>query len=535
MPNQRSRTSAKKAAALKTFPCQARAFHDAITAALEGSDSFRDRYLQSEMLSKYANPDKESQRARKEKAIAKMLSSEAKNKTTNQRFAELSRNPPTKFVQAVLHRARQIISDVIGEVNYDLFQRCGFSGGASTSRRRQPGVSATKFEGQGDVTLSAYPYLKAFLATHPNWAGSEGHKIRVVEGNIVFTVPKNNEIDRAAAKEPDYNMFLQKAVGNHVRSCLRRVGVDLNDQTVNQRLACDGSRDGSLATLDLSAASDSVTTGLIMELFPFPWVELMFALRSPRAILPGSKRNEYHEWEMLSSMGNGFTFEVESLVFYALIRAVTHIRGIPGKISVYGDDLIVPTQAVSGVRRILRFCGFEMNTEKSFYSGDFRESCGEHYMNGENVTPFYIREPICNAVRMIHVLNSLRSWASWNGIADARVEHVWREFSKRVPRCVFGGDDCESILSLASPRIKGGGHTFARMESTVDLSSNLGAYFASLFREPRVEHAGLAKRMRSVALSECSRPSSKYRINRRRTYRTEEIPLFPSEIPDVRS
>lgn len=535
MPNQRSRTSAKKAAALKTFPCQASAFNDAITAALEGSDSFRDSYLKEQMLSKYANPDKESQLVRKERAIEKMLSSERKNKLTNQRFAELTRNPPSKFVQAVLHRATQIISDTIGEVDFDLFQRCGFSGGASTSRRRQPGVAATKFEGQGDVTISALPYLRAFLHASPNWRPVEGHRVRLVEGNVVFTVPKNNEIDRAAAKEPDYNMFLQKAIGNHVRSCLRRNGIDLNDQSVNQRLARVGSLDGSLATLDLSAASDSVTTGLIMELFPFPWVELLFALRSPRGILPGSKRNEYHEWEMLSSMGNGFTFEVESLVFYALVRAVTHVRGIPGKISVYGDDLIVPTQAVSGVRRILRFCGFEMNTEKSFYSGPFRESCGKHYFQGEDVTPFYIRNPITNAVRMIHTLNSLRSWASWNGIADVRVENVWRRFSSFVPRCVFGGDDCESILSLASPRISGGGHTFHRVESTVDLSSNLGAYFASLFRSPVINHSGLAKRMRSVALSECSRPSSKYRINRVRTYRTEEIPLFPSEIPSVRS
>jgi hypothetical protein len=82
--------------------------------------------------------------------------------------------------------------------------------------------------------------------------------LTVHESSVYFTVPKNSTIDRSACKEPEVNMILQRALSKHIRESLKRVGIDLRDQGVNQRLARDALKLG-LATVDLSAASDSIT------------------------------------------------------------------------------------------------------------------------------------------------------------------------------------------------------------------------------------------------------------------------------------
>jgi hypothetical protein len=85
----------------------------------------------------------------------------------------------------------------------------------------------------------------------------------MVSGNNVDWVPKNYKTDRTIAIEPDWNMFLQKGLGGLLRRRLRRVGQDLNDQSTNRFCAAVGSIDGSLATLDMSMASDTVAYRLV--------------------------------------------------------------------------------------------------------------------------------------------------------------------------------------------------------------------------------------------------------------------------------
>lgn len=464
-PRTRGRTGRKAHFRIPEFPCQASSLYKTLSSIVKGSGDPRSEnftpggYLRDSLLSRFADPSHEGATLRRTLAVNKLRESEQKNKLTNLRLAELDRNPPTQFVQSVLNRARLNISQILGEVDYSMFLQGGFSKGATTSRLRSSGGAASKFDGKGHVTRSAYPYAATVIELSPLWKeafdrsyiSTGRQQLSLVEGNVVFTVPKDNIIDRAAAKEPDLNMYLQKAVGHFVRRRLRLVGVDLNDQSINQSLAKQGSIDGTLATLDLSAASDSVTTGLIQLLFPQEWTDLLFALRSERGIFPDSNRNELHTWEMLSSMGNGFTFEIETLVFFALCRAVAYVRGQRGIINVYGDDIVVPTGIVSGVRRILRFTGFTLNTSKSFYKGPFRESCGKHYYQGVDVTPFYVREPITDYTRAIHFANKLREWAACGDICDPRFFPLWEQAVRPLPEALFSGSSCESILSLACP------------------------------------------------------------------------------------
>ena len=263
----------------------------------------------------------------------------------------------------------------------------------------------------------------------------------------MFTVPKNSDIDRCACKEPDLNMFLQKGLGNQIRRCLKRAGIDLNDQAINRELARVGSIDGSLMTLDLSSASDSVCTELVRLVLPPDWFYYMNLVRSPITMID----NERHENEMFSSMGNGFTFELESLLFYALARATAYFGGWKGRISVYGDDIIAPTGMYDDLVSALRFCGFRTNESKSFATGSFRESCGGHWDAGLDVTPFYIRGPFRVLSDLILTLNQLTSWASREiGVVDPRYEVFMRRFWKYIPEQLWGGSDLTSRTSLVT-------------------------------------------------------------------------------------
>lgn len=428
-------------------------------ATKPGDPNFsREGYLTASFLSKFANPSKESAAERQSRAIAKLLETEKRNLRTIERL-----DKPTNFggisSDSLLYTASRFIADLLGPFSYDVFALGGFSNGASTSRRRVSGDAISKFDGKGDVTLRALPYISALIDLTPSWKRSVTEQcfrmgrdpLRVVEGNVVFTVPKSDDIDRAAAKEPDLNMFLQKAVGNHIRRRLRGKGIDLNDQSRNQELARLASIDGSLATLDLSSASDSVTWKLVLELLPPDWANVMFDLRSPRGLVNG----EWHEWATMSTMGNGFTFELESLIFWALARSAAYYFGCPGIISVYGDDIIVPTKLAKPLMNLLGYCGFIVNPDKSFWTGKFRESCGAHWHAGTDVKPFYCKEPLIGVQRLIWFLNQLRYWSGPTGICDPRYEDLYFKVRDLIPKSLRhslrGGRDYGSNTELVTP------------------------------------------------------------------------------------
>lgn len=158
--------------------------------------------------------------------------------------------------------------------------------------------------------------------------------------------------------------------------------MDLDDQRLNQRLAAKAFKD-RLATIDLKNASNSVSTSLVELLLPPDWFAYLDSIRTKWTELEGKGIR----LEMFSSMGNGFTFELESLIFWAICRSIT-----PYEVGIYGDDIIVPQDSASEVIGVLEACGFTVNTSKSFLSGCFFESCGKHYFMGVDVTPLYWKE-----------------------------------------------------------------------------------------------------------------------------------------------
>jgi hypothetical protein len=230
--------------------------------------------------------------------------------------------------------------------------------------------------------------------------------VKIVPGNRVVTVPKNYKTDRTIAIEPDMNIYVQLGIGAMIRRRLKTFGVDLNDQSVNQRLALEGSFRGQLATIDMSMASDTICRVLVEKLLPSEWCDALGQCRSPYGVLPDGKKIFYQKY---SSMGNGFTFELESLIFWALARAVvdSKVECMHGIVSVYGDDVILPCAAAADFMAALKSFGFKPNDKKSHVEGLFRESCGKHYLMGYDVTPFYVKRAPETLVDLFKIHNQI--------------------------------------------------------------------------------------------------------------------------------
>jgi len=223
-----------------------------------------------------------------------------------------------------------------------------------------------------------------------------------VERNAITLVPKNWKTHRTIAKEPTHSLPFQLALDSWFKSKLRKWGIDLSSQAKNQEFARIGSIDGSLATIDLAMASDTLAFNCVAWLLPPDWFELLCSFRSSSFSAPWG----VGDYAKFSSMGNGYTFSLETLIFTAACRAIGSRQ-----YAVYGDDIALETHLVPSLVKLLRFLGFRVNDEKSFYNPDsrFRESCGCDYYKGNLVTPFYLRE--CpresDYAGMSHALNGL--------------------------------------------------------------------------------------------------------------------------------
>lgn len=429
---------------------------EAITSLLDdlpSSENVAIRYLRDHYLSKYCDESIVPEQERHDRAVKKWLDQEIYNARTNERLS--ARHPSYNVLPRItwkrfLKVARRIAYQILGPLTDDVLLG-SFSGGATTSRSRLQSHPALKYIGKADITKEA-EYTVDLLHHHMPLLRQYGAftELSFVEGAKLFTVPKKSDINRCACKEPDINMFLQKGVGGYLRKRLRRFGIDLNDQSVNRKLAWQGSVTGDLATLDLSSASDSVTISCVKSLLPDDWFEYLNSIRS-QVVLVGE---EQIRTEMFSSMGNGFTFELESLIFFTLVRTVQYFEGVSSIISVYGDDVICSVDIVESVMWIFHEFGFKVNEDKSFSSGPFRESCGGHYYNGIDITPFYLKRRPTHLTDVIRVANQLRQWA----FADAtrryefpEVFQLWLKLALFVPTRLWGGCDYTVDTQLVAP------------------------------------------------------------------------------------
>lgn len=327
------------------------------------------------------------------------FNSEVKCRITNRRldYYFAKRHRLDADLNKIVNRAESFISRVLGPIDpfvSDLPRYIRVTSGATASRSRRESLPYLKVRKSYQCSVGAQPYLQSLC----RYFGYGDLRLRVSSINRVEVVPKNWKTHRTIACEPDGNLPFQLAFDQYAKMRLRRFGLDLSSQFENQELARIGSIDGSLATIDLSSASDTVAYNTVAWLFPKPWFDYLCAFRS--SCFKGSFG--YGKYSKFSSMGNGTTFAIETLVFAALCHAVGS-----KSFRVYGDDIVIETRLYPELMRALKFFGFVVNQDKSFATGPFRESCGKHWFNGVDVTPFYLRGNIKLKPDVCHIVNGL--------------------------------------------------------------------------------------------------------------------------------
>jgi hypothetical protein len=413
------------------------------------SAAFADDYLVTSFLSKYPylNVDVD----RKEKAKQKFVEYETLCGLTNKRWNDLldrSSSFPDEALGTVFYNARAFILRVLGRSpNLEaISERFGWGPGATSAASGSKTSPYDKFQRKLEVTSNALIFGHCCVNSIPAWVNCQLQTdefpslaisltrecFEIIRGNEIVYVPKNAKIDRIIAKEPHVNSFGQKGVGGLMRDLLKRVGLDLSDQTFNQRLAQLGSSQNTVATLDMSGASDCVATSYVRWSLPSRWFALCDSLRSKQGLFNG----HWIYYNKFSSMGNAFTFELESLLFYSLTKSVAEYLGSQAPYNVYGDDIVVGVECVELLREVLTFAGFLVNEKKSFSSGRFRESCGKDYFDGTDVRPIFLKEKIDNAETLFKLANGIRRYSHSRNFyfgCDERFLPAYRSLVRRLP------------------------------------------------------------------------------------------------------
>lgn len=356
----------------------------------------------------------------------------------------------------LVRKIRKRMAWLLGDISpAEVMQRARWSSGATSSLK----------------AAYANPQNKWGLATHTThgtsfWMQSWNEQFRdgrfwsnleLTDSNRVLTVPKNAKTDRVIAAEPDWSMFFQLGLGACIRRRLQRVGLlrsprvgqavtpETDAQTRQQMYARIGSRTGNYATIDLKAASDTITLAVCDLLLPPGLFRMLCHHRSPKGVLPDGRVITY---EKISSMGNGATFELETALFWSISSVVADSEDV----HVYGDDIIVPTCTAGAVLDALRLFGFIANPKKTHTVGLFRESCGGHYFNGTDVTPPYFRKNLDRLTSIITGYNSLCQRVAGPGVSQALcyrlMEGLGSFLRRQVPKALYGPPGLDGCLGV---------------------------------------------------------------------------------------
>jgi len=291
----------------------------------------------------------------------------------------------------------------------------------------------TKYQASPLTTTSLYLYemYRDYCAWLPTFSEAESIRYEkfgcpsVVSGSRCSFVPKTNKASRMICIEPSLNMYYQLGLATILQARLRSYfGIDLQIQPkVNSELARLGSIDGRYATIDLSSASDSISLRLCEMLLPKWFFELLLQLRSRTTEIDGKRVPLF----MISTMGNGFTFPLQTIIFSAILSACERLflkKGATetGTWSCFGDDLIRRREIYPDVIRALTLLGFSPNPDKTFSEGPFRESCGSDWFCGQPVRPVFIRK-LASPFDIMVAINQFNEWSAYTGIPLRETVH----------------------------------------------------------------------------------------------------------------
>ena len=351
--------------------------------------------------------------------------------------------------------------------------------------RHGPGATADRLMGNRKYRQTTWPArLEAVLPSVeyllPNYSWYEELEgVDILEPGAeipvrVISVPKTMKTPRIIGIEPTAMQYMQQALLPEILEAITEVDyldsmLGFADQTPNQRMACDGSLHGGLATLDLSEASDRVSNQHVRLLLAGHrhLHDAVDACRSRKADVPGHGTIRLAKF---ASMGSALCFPFEAMVFLTVVflgiqrslntsLSLKDVKSFQGSVRIYGDDIIVPVDHVDSVNDMLQTFGFVVNTGKSFWTGKFRESCGKEYYDGQDVSIVKVRHMFPtsrrNATEVVSVV-SLRNQLYWAGCwrtvrwLDERIEGMLKHYPMVLSTSPVLGR--ESVLGYETQR-----------------------------------------------------------------------------------
>lgn len=260
------------------------------------------------------------------------------------------------------------------------------------------------FENWNDRLDAVYSYDQCAFHSIWAWAGSNRDVGNLEIPSKLIAVPKDLTKPRLIASEPVEMMWCQQNLRHFIYSKVQEHPIlsgfiKFRDQSLNQRLAAEGSKTGRLATVDLSSASDRVTCAVVECMFRRN-LGVLSALRATRTLSTRVGKTDPVVLRKFATMGNACTFPVQTLVFLSIALASVlyarrlkfteeALKSLLGEVTVFGDDIIVPVECRKSFLLLLDLLWFKVNPNKTFWTGLFRESCGLDVYAGVPVTPAY--------------------------------------------------------------------------------------------------------------------------------------------------
>lgn len=259
------------------------------------------------------------------------------------------------------------------------------------------------------ASVFAFANLRSMLVEDDYEYGGLPHQEPV---SRLHAVPKTQKGPRLIASEPTCNQWCQQSVrhslADAISACYVGDSIDFRRQDLSSSLVVSASMDRSLATIDLSSASDRLSAYVVQRLFRrnLSYLEAFVATRTRYMVQDIDKKHpKLTKLRKFASMGSALTFPVQSICFYIVcVAAGAAANGYGRRLSsnilshlgrqvrVYGDDLIVPVSWVPWVEQLMKLLMLKVNRSKTFVNGKFRESCGTDAYDGTVVSPGQVRQ-----------------------------------------------------------------------------------------------------------------------------------------------
>jgi hypothetical protein len=356
------------------------------------------------------------------------LSAKAINGFVESQQTFICPEPMSRRAVLVIQKAKEICTEILGPFSYDdWFDSCAFGKRAAVDLPRRDSYLDTRFERINGTKLQiqAFRHMLSRDVHLLRAVRKRARTYRVCDSIKATTVPKSWKAARVIAPDTILGGLLSRGLGAVIRNQLEKnTHIDLAlQQERHRRWAKVASETGHLSTIDMSKASDSFTWRHIELMVPDDWHHALDVVRTRRCETPSG----VIDLRSYMLMGSGHTFPLQTLLFFCLAEATRRLLKSRGSVSVYGDDIIVPTRIAKPFIVVMSELGFVINSEKSFYDDRdpdrpshtfFRESCGGDYKGGIDVRPYM---PECDLQQEAQVpCNEYLAWCHKmvNGLLD---------------------------------------------------------------------------------------------------------------------